>query len=212
MVGKLSQVAQNNPVKVGPHPRYATFVDALRPMRERMAPWTGTGYRAAELAFARSSELVSGVGAFEHGGRWNAPGSFHCVYLSATGETAYAESTAGFRYYGLTPRTPDPRVIVGVEIIAQAVLDLSAEGGRPAVVDFDEFLAEDWRKVNYGGSESLGQAFGRAVVDIGAEAMLVPSAEVPKGTNVVLFPRGLRPGHTIHVIGYEQLDSLIRKR
>ena len=52
-------------------------------------------------------------------------------------------------------------------------------------------LAEDWRKVNHAGHESLSQAFGCAAHDLGAEALLVPSARVPGGLNLVYFPESL---------------------
>ncbi len=37
-------------------------------------------------------------------------------------------------------------------------------------------LAEDWRKVNDGGHESQGQAFGRAAHDVGDEGLLTHTA------------------------------------
>ena len=51
-----------------------------------------------------------------------------------------------------------------------------------------ELAAEDWRKLLQSGRESTSQALGRAAAVTGASGLLVRSAAVPMGVNVVVFP------------------------
>lgn len=51
-----------------------------------------------------------------------------------------------------------------------------------------ELAAEDWRKLLAAGKESLTQMVGRAVANSEGSGLLVPSAAVSRGVNVVVFP------------------------
>ena len=74
------------------------------------------------------------------------------------------------------------------------------------------FLAEDWRQVNDTKHESQSQAFGRAVHDLGAEAILAPSARVPGGRNLIFFPHSLACGSTVEILGENDLNLWLKKR
>ena len=76
----------------------------------------------------------------------------------------------------------------------------------------EELLAEDWRKVNYAGHESQSQAFGRAAHDLGAEGLLVPSARVPEGSNLVYFPESVPGSRNVDILGGEELERWLKKR
>lgn len=65
-------------------------------------------------------------------------------------------------------------------------------------LQLDKLLAEDWQKVSDAKHESQSQAFGRASQAIGAEALLVPSARVPGGLNLVYFPQSLARASADH--------------
>ena len=52
--------------------------------------------------------------------------------------------------------------------------------------------AEDWRKTQETGRESLTQAIGRAIFANRGEGLLVPSARVPGGANMAYFPENQR--------------------
>jgi len=73
-------------------------------------------------------------------------------------------------------------------------------------------LAEDWRKVNDSGHESESQALGRAAHDIGAEAILAPSARVAHGVNLIYFPESLLGLGKVEVLGEQDLESWLKKR
>ena len=129
---------------------------------------------------------MSGLGAGQHGGRWNLPG-LPTLYGSTTDTTALAECKANDRYYGVVTTTP--RLLVAVTACLPRMIDLTERTIRRSLgVTLDELAAEDWRKLMYAGQESLPQTIGRAVAVAGGNGLLVRSAAIPRGVNVVIFP------------------------
>jgi hypothetical protein len=72
-------------------------------------------------------------------------------------------------------------------------------------LNLEELLSEDWRKINGEQKESRSQALGRAVADLG-EGILAPS-RIRRGKNLVIFPRSLRPGSQVEVLGEKDLPK-----
>jgi len=199
-------------MKLTPNPRYDALVGILRRHRKFLRPWQGDGFRSAALQYARSEKLIDGNGAYRHGSRWSAPRAFRCVNLSTAVDTAWQESHALASYYGLKEAILRPRVLAGVHLKLQQVFNLIKNAGLAHEVGLTEVLAEDWRTVNDGGSESLGQALGRAAHHLGAEAIIAPSAQVKGGSNIMVFPESLRPRSQIQVIGEGELNKWLKKR
>jgi len=56
------------------------------------------------------------------------------------------------------------------------------------------------------------QAFGRAAHALGAKALLVPSARVPGGMNLVYFPQSLARGSQVELLGEHDLNRWLKKR
>jgi len=52
-------------------------------------------------------------------------------------------------------------------------------------------VSTDWREERANGREALTQAIGRATYEAGYEGLLVPSAAIPNGVNLVVFPENL---------------------
>ncbi len=69
----------------------------------------------------------------------------------------------------------------------------------------EELLREDWRNMNGLHKESRSQALGRVVADLG-EAILAPS-RIRMGKNLVIYPRSLKPGSRIEVLGEADLPK-----
>jgi len=57
--------------------------------------------------------------------------------------------------------------------------------------------AEDWRKTNADGHESLAQCVGRAGLAAGAEGVVAPSASVRGGINLAIFPGNKATGTSV---------------
>jgi hypothetical protein len=135
------------------------------------------------------------------------------VNLSLTPETSVNESGASFTYYKFAPIEFRPKVIVGVRLNLANVMDLAnlhSSKARPWL-RLDELLAEDWRKTNDAGRESQSQALGRAAHDVGAEALLVPSARVKTCANLVFFPESLFDASKAEILGQDELRRWIKK-
>ena len=172
--------------RVQSHPHFAGFCEFFREHPEYFKPWSGIFFRFQTIEFATPGQVLSGHGAGQHGGRWNPPG-LPTLYGSTTDTTALAECKANDRYYGVVTTTP--RLLVAVTASLPRMIDLTERTTRRRLgVTLDELAAEDWRKLLYVGQESLPQAIGRAVAATGGSGLMVHSAAIPRGVNVVIFP------------------------
>jgi RES domain-containing protein len=201
-------------MKPAPNPRYDAFLVELQNLGRPFSKWRGLLFRASCLPYAQTAKLLDGKGSLTHGGRWSAAGTFSAVNLSTAQEAAIAESGASFTYYNFAPSDVRPKVIVAVRANFSKVLDLVAPKGlrTKAWLELDKLLAEDWHKVNDAKHESQSQAFGRAAHAIGAEALLVPSARVPGGMNLVYFPQSLARGSKVEILGENDLNRWLKKQ
>jgi RES domain-containing protein len=201
-------------MKPAPNPRYDAFLIELKNVRRPFSKWKGLLFRASCLPYAQTAKLLDGKGSLTHGGRWSAAGTFAAVNLSTAQETAIAESGASFTYYNFAPSDFRPKVIIALRAHFSKVLDLVTPKGlrTKTWLELDKLLAEDWHKVNDAKHESQSQAFGRAAHAIAAEALLVPSARVPGGMNLVYFPQSLARGSTVEILGESDLNRWLKKR
>ncbi len=98
---------------------------------------------------------------------------------------------------------------MAIEFVLQAVLNLANGTTRAHLgLTLDALREEDWRKVQEHGRESLTQAIGRAVFSNAEEGLLVPSARIPEGVNIVYFPENHRPESRVTVLEAEKLDRI----
>jgi len=171
-------------------------------------PWSGVIYRSPRLKYTRRSALLSGKGSFEHGGRWNTPGSFAAVYGSLTPDTALKEALATAAYYGLQNHTLFPRGIVAVKVKLHNLFDLTSGIIRKhLLISQNRMLNADWRMEQHKGREALSQAVGRAAYRLGFEALAVPSKADPSGTNLVIFPDNLQTNSQITYLNEAELPE-----
>jgi RES domain-containing protein len=201
-------------MKPAPNPRYNAFLGELQNLGRPFSKWKGLLFRASCLPYAQTAKLLDGKGSLAHGGRWSAAGTFLAVNLSTSQQTAIAESGASFTYYNFAPSDVRPKVIVVVRADFSRVLDLVAPKGlrTKTWLELDKLLAEDWHKVNDAKHEAQSQAFGRAAHALGAEALLVPSARVPGGMNIVYFPESLARGSKVEILGENDLNRWLKKQ
>jgi len=88
------------------------------------------------------------------------------------------------------------------------VLNLTHADLRRALdLTLSELAAEDWRKLQAAGKESLTQVIGRAVAETNGSGLLARSATVHRGVNVVIFPSTCR-GDRMTVVEGNKLDKL----
>ena len=97
---------------------------------------------------------------------------------------------------------------MAVEAQLVGVLNLTSAGIRRTLsVTLKELAAEDWRKLMQVGQESSSQALGRAAAVVGASGLLVRSAAMARGINVVVFPQAHRDDR-LKVVEGEKLARL----
>ncbi len=200
-------------MKLTPNPQYEVFLAELKRSKRCFAKWRGIAFRAAPLEFAHLAKLLDGRGALKFGGRWSAAGIVRAVNLSLSQEAAVKESTASFAYYNFAPEDVRPKILVGIRVNLESVIDLiNPRGiGKKPWLWLEELVAEDWRKLNDAGKESQSQAFGRAAYDAGAEGLLTPSARVAGGVNLVFFPEAMRSRSKTDVLGQAELERWLKK-
>ena len=196
-------------MKVRANREYGSFRRRIAGQPDLLHPWRGAAYRVTTLDYPKPRDILLGRGSYLHGGRWNAPGSFHTVYGSTVDVVAVHESRANAEYAGIPYPVRTPRLLVTIELDLQKVLDLTdAATLRHFGVGADELRVEDWRKLQHEGFESLTQALGRAAFENGVNGMLAPSARVADGVNVVYFPGNRREAIEATVCEPEKLDRI----
>jgi len=196
-------------MKVASHPRFEGLQAQLREAPQLLQPWSGAAYRVTTLDYPRPKSILLGQGSFLHGGRWNAIGSYRSVYGSTVDTVAVAESHATADYLGVRLPFRTPRLLVAIDLSLQAVLDLTNVGARAQLdLTLDALREEDWRKVQEQGRESLTQTIGRAVFSSAGEGLVVPSARVPEGVNVVYFPENHHLESRVTILEAEKLDRI----
>jgi len=179
------------------NPRFGEIVADLGDQgRELLRPRQGDCWRFQAISHPQGREILNGKGALQNGGSWNAPGAFPVVYGSTSGAVALEESEANGRYYGIISR--NARIYVCIHMNLSRVLDLTnARTQRRLNMVAKHLVAEDWRKINSDGHESLTQCVGRAAHAVGAECVLAPSASVKGGITLAYFPANRDAGSSV---------------
>lgn len=186
---------------VEPHADFERILAGLEACQERALAWEGLVYRSATPRYSGDGDIVTGLGSFRMGGRWNPPGGFRTVYASLDPETAMKEALSTFRYYGWALHESMPRVFRGLEIRLACVVSLRGRRARKHMSPWlTASFAEDWRALQGSGRESTSQAIGRAAFRLGVEGLLVPSHVARTKTNLIAFPDNLLAGSYLRVI------------
>ncbi len=163
-------------------------------LNHKVSTFDGVCWRFGLLDYAWKDDFANGVGSLLRGGRYNFKGAFRCLYLALDEETALAELKHGWRAAGIDDYTLRCHVFVGIGVRLSRVLDLTNDATLNALGLKNADLMADWRADQRAGRESLTQALGREARDAGFEALLVPSARLAGGRNLVLFVDRLAEG------------------
>lgn len=180
--------------------RLAATVDRI--VRDGLViPWSGELFRFATPKYAKSHDLISGIGSRNHGGRWNAPGTFRTVYASTTPELAVAEALGHYRYFGIPEHEALPRILKALSVTLSNVLDLRNGPLRTRLrVSEHRMVNEPWREEQNAGQEAITQALGRAAHAAGCEGLMVRSAQIGPGYTAIIFPDNLVAGSVLKAL------------
>lgn len=172
----------------------------------RARSWKGITYRSTSVRYANTADLLSGQGSKIAGGRWNPLGGFDTVYLGCDPDTAWEESFAHHRHYGIPIFSAMPRTFVAVEVSLQRLINLrDGEIRQRLRISEERMLDEPWHEHQDHGREALTQAIGRAAFELGLEGLIVSSAEAVDGENLVVFPDHVRSGSELNIVNASEL-------
>ena len=168
----------------------------------------GTFFRSIDLQWLLKETPLSAIGSRKRGGRYNRKGDFEALYLADTQLTALYETEAIYESAGIVvgARQP-PRVMLSLDYDLQRVIDLRAEDTLASLKITADDLKQPWKIAQAEKRPVLTQRIGAAARAADIEALLVPSARVEDGTNLVVFTDRLRTGS--RVILYVGEDPMI---
>ncbi|MBX7256180.1 MAG: RES family NAD+ phosphorylase [Candidatus Hydrogenedentes bacterium] len=176
---------------MNPHPKYTEILQGiLRILKHGVTPWSGVVYRYASSKYSSDVKILSGIGAYRAGGRWNPPNTFHAVYCASSPGLAHAEYLSTYRIAGIPLSRSHPVTGKALEVNGATALDLRDTGILSQLSLSLRQLKEDrWKVAIDEGRESLCQAVGRAAFTSGVEILLTPSILKPHSEdfNVVLI-------------------------
>jgi RES domain-containing protein len=160
----------------------------------------GTFFRSIDLQWLLRGTPLSAIGSRIRGGRYNRKGAFEALYIANTQETALYETEAIYERAGIVvaDRQP-PRVMLSLDYQLIDIVDLRDPSVLALLgVTVDELKAP-WKQAQAENRPVLTQRIGAAARAVDVEALLVPSARVDTGTNLVIFPDRLRKGSTVEL-------------
>jgi len=138
-----------------------------------VSAWEGTVYRHMFGSHRPARSNTTGA-------RWNEP-RLEAIYTSCERETALAEAEY---YISLQPLRPKAkRTLYTIRVSLRNVVDLTAPGVLRRLGISDDILASD--------DHSPCRLIGSAVNWLGHDGLLVPSARLTGGTNLVIYRQDL---------------------
>jgi RES domain-containing protein len=144
---------------------------------------------------------LTGAGSVLTGARWSVKGLMPTIYASTTPDTLNAEAYYKGRRYGWTAADFNAQLMVGMHWELQAVVDLRVAATLRALkVTHKEIISVDWDAEQTAGREPVTQAIARAAFEHLAEGLIVPSARLKNGVNIVYFPSHRRDGTVIQTL------------
>jgi len=155
----------------------------------------GRAVRLVDEEWSSCDDVVSGVGAYLSGGRYNAPKSFCAVYLTENAQVGLAEVAYPLSAGGSFDLNGAARLtVVPVSFKLLRVLDLCDYRVRIALgTDRDEIL-QDFGLYEARGVLAPTQTLGKVAYRMGWSAIKYPSKHEPAVCNLVVFPGNLRKG------------------
>ena len=160
-----------------PHPKYDKIYEKMSKADWTYQPWQGVVFRYVSSKYSSPSKMMSGMGAFLAGGRWNAPLSYHAVYCSSSPDLANREYFASCRLAGFASETVMPLTGKAVEANFASALDIRSKIVLKLLgVSLLQLQADPWSKLTEANRESLCQCIGRVAFETGCEAIIAPSA------------------------------------
>jgi RES domain-containing protein len=154
------------------------------------------------LGISYLSNLLSNLGSFKSGGRYNLQRAFGVLYLAPDPTTALEETVGR----GFLPLKFPPKVLITIDVDIQTVLDLGNKKTIKQLGIDPKRLIQPWRIPR--DKESYTQTLGRLIYESRRfEGLLYPSAKVSDKFNIGIFTERLQKGSKILVYDPDKLYS-----
>ena len=188
-----------------------TLAEKMRDAASLAVPFSGICFRNVAQRYATRRDILSTQGSQFSGGRYNFHATFPVLYLSCDIHTCVEETTKSFQQAGASVAQALPRTIIGVEVRLTSVLDLTDSAVlRLLGITRLRLIHTDWvTSQDVDGREAFTQALGRLARDTGIEAILVPSAALPRtGKNLCVFSDQLLSLSLLRAINTHRLPTV----
>jgi RES domain-containing protein len=191
------------------HRQNAALERAIERVLDAVKPWSGEGFRFTDIEFAHPEDLMSGEGSKKFGGRWNPPG-LAALYYSMDPQTALLEAFSQRVFYGLRIEIDTPKMVFGVEVDLDFVLDLTDGALRNRLkISHRTIVKNGWKAEQFSGTEGITQAIGRLAYSKNLQGLVVPSAADARGKNLVVFPHD---NQKISIMGEDAIERAIKSK
>ncbi len=160
--------------------------DVLRALAEiSSSPWNGIVYRHMFADYRPDRENTLGA-------RWN-PAGIPAIYTSLSRDTVLAEVDYQLTMEPLRPSVR--RTLYKIEVALSSVLDLSSW----AVLETLGLSPQGFAGIDHAPCQKIGEV----VAHLEHDGLLVPSARLTSGTNLVIYPNRRAPQYRFRVIESE---------
>ena len=177
------------------------LIQAVKKLSADSVPISGDSFRLVALRYQDS--LLSTIGSFKRGGRYNIAQQFEALYLSGSPITALKE----IRYLintpaGVSAYPTRPYILLSLQYQLHRVIDLTDSHVRNFLDTNMQELTGSWYSFI---EEEIAptQQLGKIAYDLGVQALKVPSSVdlENNGFNLVIFPENLPPNGFVEIYG-----------
>jgi RES domain-containing protein len=188
------------------------LIQAVKKLSADSVPISGDSFRLVALRYQDS--LLSTIGSFKRGGRYNIAQQFEALYVSGSPITALKE----IRYLintpaGVSAYPTRPYILLSLQYQLHRVMDLTDSHVRKILDTNVQELTGSWLASIEEGEIAPTQQLGKVAYDLGVQALKVPSSVdlENNGFNLVIFPENLPPNKLGFVEIYDP-DGEFRQR
>ena len=175
------------------------LIQAVKKLSADSVPISGDSFRLVALRYQDS--LLSTIGSFKRGGRYNVAQQFEALYVSGSPITALKE----IRYLintpaGVSAYPTRPYILLSLQYQLHRVIDLTDSHIRNFLDTNMQELTGSWYSFI---EEEIAptQQLGKIAYDLGVQALKVPSSVDLENNdfNLVIFPENLPPNGFVEI-------------